>query len=523
MAANCTCTHTPNPGTLRTVTSNVTYDGPVLCTGTSTGDANVILESLADAICALQAIVLQNDAEDILLGGIDVATCIPITTETNLAEFINTMLAAICQIESDINTLSLSSDDIDVSTVDWASYPCIDVGPATLTDALDYMWALLCSVSSGDFLKPFFSFGGDYAVPMLPFSKDTLTITDISALGVAKVNIDPTSYYSNGMNVDLLSTNINLINSSDNYIFIDNVIDDYDVTAVAIGAASPATNGDKVCMVRTGVGTVTSITTLMADAPIDTTFIKDGSINAAKMDANAFTFPLENDGSNIILNIDTNKLDVNGGNELTIAADAITATEIDEATTFGASISETAGVYEVEVDKSIELDAVTGKVQLANDSAAPGNSYYYGTSSAGVKGYFSIEASPILVEYTLLTAADILSLHDTPIVLVPNINPFESIHVEKVVMVIHNGSFAYVSANPIEIRYTDGAGDKVSSDIPAGMITSVATKTYVVNGVEGYLSAASPVVAVVPTANPTVGNGEFDMYVYYTIQPAFNI
>ncbi len=49
------------------------------------------------------------------------------------------------------------------------------------------------------------------------------------------------------------------------------------------------------------------------------------------------------------------------------------------------------GKLQVAVEDSVELDGVTGKVQLVNDAAAPGNLKIYGTSDAGVKGWMGFD------------------------------------------------------------------------------------------------------------------------------------
>lgn len=225
----------------------------------------------------------------------------------------------------------------------------------------------------------------------MPFAKDTVTITDISALGVAKVNIDATDYWINATALSMIGTNITpLIDSHDNYIYIDKNTAAYDWTAVAIGAAAPVTNGDKVAMVRTGVGTVTSITNLIGYSPIDSDILEDNSIDATKLTTTICTTPLENDGANIILNYDNDDFDLSAGN-LILKAGCIDSTGyLDMAGIAEPSIELSGGSkLQVGVEDSVELDAVTGKIKLVNDAAAPGNLKIYGTTDAGVRGYQS--------------------------------------------------------------------------------------------------------------------------------------
>ena len=48
------------------------------------------------------------------------------------------------------------------------------------------------------------------------------------------------------------------------------------------------------------------------------------------------------------------------------------------------------GLHPVGVKESIEYDASDGKLHLVNDTAAPGNSEYYGTDTGGTKGWYAI-------------------------------------------------------------------------------------------------------------------------------------
>jgi hypothetical protein len=56
-----------------------------------------------------------------------------------------------------------------------------------------------------------------------------------------------------------------------------------------------------------------------------------------------------------------------------------------------------AGPYSVAVFGSLESGAIA---QLVNDAGDPGNSYYYGTSDAGVKGWHALGAPAVTTETT---------------------------------------------------------------------------------------------------------------------------
>jgi hypothetical protein len=68
---------------------------------------------------------------------------------------------------------------------------------------------------------------------------------------------------------------------------------------------------------------------------------------------------------------------------------------------------------QVATEDSVELDAVTGKVQLVNDAAAPGNLKIYGTSDAGTKGWVGFDDfchTVYFIEPTVGVGTDIYSV-----------------------------------------------------------------------------------------------------------------
>lgn len=93
------------------------------------------------------------------------------------------------------------------------------------------------------------------------------------------------------------------------------------------------------------------------------------------------------------------------------AGDGITTTDNGANSTF---------IVAVDYKKSLEIDS--GKLQLVNDVLSPGNSYYYGTSAAGVKGWHTLVAVPhnlLSATHTdtlagTVTAGDIIYANSTP-------------------------------------------------------------------------------------------------------------
>lgn len=80
----------------------------------------------------------------------------------------------------------------------------------------------------------------------------------------------------------------------------------------------------------------------------------------------------------------------------TIDLAALTA-RVDALEAEGGSVGQLLGPNSVQVIGDLNTgDAI---VKLQNDSGSPGNSYYYGTNAAGVKGFHEIPASDSAVPY----------------------------------------------------------------------------------------------------------------------------
>lgn len=122
------------------------------------------------------------------------------------------------------------------------------------------------------------------------------------------------------------------------------------------------------------------------------------------------------------------------------------------------------------------------------------------------------------VKSVVLSSAQILDLHDTPIALVPAPGAGKYVEVLEIVGKSIVGETAYTGSNALEFRYTDGSGTKVTGDLASTFI-NVASGTQVAKaiGAAAVLTANAPVVAVVPVANPAAGDGVITLYVSYRI------
>lgn len=116
-----------------------------------------------------------------------------------------------------------------------------------------------------------------------------------------------------------------------------------------------------------------------------------------------------------------------------------------------------------------------------------------------------------------LTSAQILALHTTPITLVPAVSG-KSIIVDSYVFTMNFVTSAYTGANNVEFRYTNGTGTKVAADTPSTVLDiSSGTANYLGTNTASLLSVNSPVVAVVPTANPAAGAGNAVVTINYRL------
>ncbi len=148
------------------------------------------------------------------------------------------------------------------------------------------------------------------------------------------------------------------------------------------------------------------------------------------------------------------------------------------------------------------------------DSAAHGS-----TDHAGLTG---VNPSGLQVAAVTITSAQILALNTAPITLVAAQGSGTFIVVESIAVLNDFGTAAYVvNAAGFTVRYTDGTGSII------GVLTQ-AFGQLVADGVAQIGDIASdgvtdplvedvPVVLFADTADPTTGDGEFDLSVTYRV------
>lgn len=117
-----------------------------------------------------------------------------------------------------------------------------------------------------------------------------------------------------------------------------------------------------------------------------------------------------------------------------------------------------------------------------------------------------------------LTAAQVKALFTTPQTLVAAPGTGKVISVDEIVATMNFGTVQFTGANAIELRYTDGAGVKVTGDLAAAWLNAASTRTDKAIGAAVAIGVANaPVVVAVPTANPGAGDGTVTFDILYRV------
>jgi len=135
-------------------------------------------------------------------------------------------------------------------------------------------------------------------------------------------------------------------------------------------------------------------------------------------------------------------------------------------------------------------------------------------------------SSYVALRSVTLTSAQILTLKDTPVTLIPtfgtnssNVGANYVYIVEGITAKIYYGSIAYTGANNLEFRYTNASGTKVTADLANTFINSSANTFAHAPAVTSAFTPVfnSPIVVCVPTANPATGNSKITFIIKYRI------
>ncbi len=135
-------------------------------------------------------------------------------------------------------------------------------------------------------------------------------------------------------------------------------------------------------------------------------------------------------------------------------------------------------------------------------------------------GPLSASKASYRIDKAVLTPAEVKALHTTPISLVVSQGTGTIINVHRISFASTFLTTAYAGANNLEFRYTGASGAKVTADIASATLNfTTGTKYALVAGVTTELTqvAASPIVVVVPVADPTAGLSTVTFYIEYSV------
>jgi hypothetical protein len=425
---NCDCVTTQNINGTPTVTSQVVFDGSSLaCISFSSGNVNDLATAIATAICTLQSAVasITVDTNGTVLIGIN-TNCLSIVDGQTVTSALNSIITQVCANTTAIASITTS----EVTVTGITTTPnCLGLtNSMTLTQMINQLILVLChhihtlpinlpDVTIGGFIgrtmNDYDDGTGACHTPFTSYVKSTFSYTDTSGGGIAKITLPALDYYVDDANVNQSSEQITLTSSSDNYIYQDNQNGwVYNIHAVTIGAGVPTVTGAIICKVETGVGTIASVTQIIANYPINNALLQDSSV----MKRNLNTDTVDPAGA-IVQNAGAYKSNVDGigieivANKLQLKDDGVHKEKIN-VDVIGDGLKQNAsGALDLYTANSITTSG--GKVQLLNDIAS-GVSKDYGFDENGSLGFHDNLVKGFLVE---IAHVDILTLGvtDTPL------------------------------------------------------------------------------------------------------------
>lgn len=406
----CNCTDSQNNSTtLSGNSSQITWNGQPLCIGTNPGDnLNTLLELFSAMFCRLRDQLASANFSGTRVTVTVGANTISVPTTTNAQIAIAQIVLILNQLYIDFN--ALETDDVHQS----AAFVKGNVSAIGTGDHLTVMLnkiiayydaQLLLTVAFPDFYQNG-QLGGWY----IPFSESLITVTDTSGGSTASVTIGANVLFTDGQRSDMPSTDIDLVDNADNYIYLaQGTTFSYAVSSVGIGGAAPTTTGVHIAKVTTGTGTVAGYSVLIAEYPIDTTLIKDGSITALKLASDVVGDGMKLDGSNKIvprletvnptLKVTATETGVKYGNGLTQDA---TGLILKLLSTGNLEFNGSSAAVKLYSAIGSILGGVNG-LYLNGDVLNPGSDYYYATDSGGTKTWRKSEVRTAEITVTSAT------------------------------------------------------------------------------------------------------------------------
>jgi hypothetical protein len=359
---------------------------------------NDLAMAVALAICALQesvSTITVNTNETVTIGLN--ANCLYITNGMTLTQALNIMMTNICNLLTEI--ASITTDE--VTGVNITTPNCIGItNGMSLTTIINDIVSYICHHNNGLFPINPIIFGavdplssvkvGDsydnatYRNPLLSYVQTPVTYTDTSAGGQAQITFPALNFYVDSRIVDMPSEAVNLTNSADNYIYLDNTNGwVYNISAVAIGNPAPTVTGAIVGKVTTGVGSITTVTKVIANYPINNSLLDSLCVKARNLNADTVS-----DGGGILqdlngaykINPDNTTIQVTGN---ALAIKKVYKSNIDSGVAGSGMIQNVDGSLSPNIGGSIVN--VSGVNKLLNDTPVPNS--LYGQDKNGSQGF----------------------------------------------------------------------------------------------------------------------------------------
>ena len=127
----------------------------------------------------------------------------------------------------------------------------------------------------------------------------------------------------------------------------------------------------------------------------------------------------------------------------------------------------------------------------------------------------SVDAAtfPQRLQYAAITVpvASVLTLGDTPVIVVPGPSAGEAIVLKNAVLKMVNGTTDYATSTTLSLG-TDGGGDIAQFDI-----SGAAASPMVPGFLGGKITTASDLILTAGGVNPTDGNYDLEIQVWYTV------
>jgi hypothetical protein len=264
---------------------------------------------------------------------------------------------------------------------------------------------------------------------------------------------------------------------------------------------------------------------LMADLNMGHVIIGDAGNRPAAVDATTIGYLLGGTGTDCLsMEVDAATGDIActsiGGKILfAIPANKVTETMIRAAAISDGLTGGGGAVIKVKPDviNGTSIVVSSDGVRLDNDATAPGNDYFYGTNSAGVKGWYP-KTGTVLETTLSIPTAQVLTLNATPLQIIAAPGAGYAIEVETAIMELTYNSAAYATYTNLQV-ITDtadmsqfyGAFYLAATKTVRVKLTAqgITDKTQIIENKAVFVSVAA--------GDPTAGDSDIKVYVKYRI------